>query len=282
MLFIIVSIILSMINAPLATTNDYIDIKTAQSETEAHIVSTEKTIYDLTFSAACVHSVVPIEQFFRWLEEYGISDYDVINDGADTVVIFSDELSLNIKDVNMSDTYISISINDKHLNIPIECSFMSEEEQISLLTRDFSSYDFSSVDIRSIIDQAWKNDLDDGLLKGDELVGSLYQIYLQATSVYPWMSYAECMDMLQSASSDFGFISNTESEIWVYHALPKTEMELHFSYYFDCGRLTCMTVTLFPPNNASFAVELEQNKYIAPMIFIRIEDTWLTHYLENC
>lgn len=283
MLFIIILLtILGILNSPLPITNNNIVNKNIiQSETEAHIVTTEKTIYDLTFSAACMNPVASVEQYLSLLAKYDIFGYDITNDSTDTIIRFSDGLSLHIPNLKLSDANIAIQANGKQLIIPIECNYTSEEEQLSLLTRDFFSYDFSSIDTRSIISQAWENDLADSLLENDELTGSLFQAYLQGTSVYPGMSYEECMDMLQSPSSVFAFISNTESDIWVYQTLPHTEMELHFSYYFNNGKLSCMTLTLFPPNHSSYAIEMGPQNYVAPMFIVKLEDTWLTHCLEN-
>ena len=282
MSFIILLIILGILNPSLPITNDSIEIKNIfQSETETHKVSPEETIYDLTISAACIHPVASIERYLSFLEEYDIFGYDMISDGDDTIIRYSDSLSLQVNNLNLSDANILIQLNGKQLIIPIECNFTSDEEQLGLLTRDYSSYDFSFINTRSIISQEWENDLDDSLLENDELMGTLFQAYLQGTSVYPGMSYEECLDMLQSPLSDFEFISNTESNIWVYQALLQTEMELHFSYYFHNGKLSCMTVTLFPPDQASFVIKLEPNQYVAPMIVIKLEDTWLTRCLEK-
>ena len=279
---IILLIILGVLNSSLPITNDSIEIKNiVQSETGAQIVLTEETIYDLTFSAACINPVASVEQYLSFLAKYDISGYDMISDNADTTLRFSDGLSLHINNLNLSDAKISIQANGKQFIIPIECNYTSEEEQLSLLTRDYSSYDFSSKDTRAIISQEWEDVLAGSLLENDELIGFLFQAYLQGTSVYPGMSYEECVDMLQSPSSVFEFISNTESDIWVYQTVPQTEMELHFSYYFYNGKLSCVTVTLFPPNKAFYAIELGPNNYVAPMFIVKIEDTWLTHCLEN-
>ncbi len=281
MLFIVSLLIISILNTSLQITNDYIVANTIlQSEMNSHDSPSEKTIYNLAFSAACLHNGDTINQFCNRLKKYGISTNGIINNGTETIVNFSDELSILIENFNSSKAYISIDYDKKKLSIPIEYRFSSNEEALSLLTRDFSSYDFNSNHTRSIISQEWgKYIIDGGLSDSNNLVDYLFQIFLQATSVYPGMSYEECMDMLQSPLSAFCFISKTDSEIWVYQALPRTDLELHFSYYFNNDKLSCMTVTFFPPNNASFAVELEHNKNIAPMFFIRIEDTWLTNYL---
>ena len=279
---IILLIILGILNSSLPITIDSVRIKNmVQSDTEAHIVLTEETIYDLAFSAACLNPVASVEQYFSFLGKYDISGHDIISDSADTTIRFSDGLSLHINNLNLSDAYIYIQANGKQLIIPIECNFTNEEEQLSLLTRDYSSYNFSSMDTRSIIRQEWDNDLAGSLLENDELLNFLFKAFLQGTSVYPGMSYEECVDMLQSPLSDFEFISDTKSDIWVYQTVPQTEMELHFSYYFYNGKLSCMTLTLFPPIHAPYAIEKGPNNYVAPMFIIKLEDTWLTHYLEN-